>query len=166
MENRDLPQLTNFEYFREKLFRKISVHSAVVEHQPNGDILGGSNAFLTARDWARFGHLYMSDGVWNGVRLLPEGWVDYTRTPAPTRSSYGAQWWIRDEPTPDHYHMGGFRSQGVYLMPSKKLMVVRLAMPSIILSERRVCVCPLGSCVVAHVVVVCCLLTGGTKVSS
>lgn len=134
MENRDMRTLTDYEYYREKLFRRINVHNAIVEHQVNGDILGGSNAFMPARDWARIGHLYMNDGVWDGQRILPAGWVDYTRTPAPTRSSYGAQWWIRTQPVQDLFYMGGFRNQNVFLMPSKNLMVVRNAMPALVLS--------------------------------
>ena len=70
MENRDLTHLTNIDYFREKLFRRISITSAVIERTSNGDLIGGSLGFMTARDWARFGYLYMHDGWWNGVRIL------------------------------------------------------------------------------------------------
>ena len=53
MENRDLTHLTNIDYFREKLFRRISITSAVIERTSNGDLIGGSLGFMTARDWGQ-----------------------------------------------------------------------------------------------------------------
>ena len=52
---------------------------------------------MRARDWARFGQLLLQDGVWDGQRLLPEGWVRYlTRTtPQSARQEYGAQLWVK-----------------------------------------------------------------------
>jgi len=134
MENRDLTHLTNFDYFREKLFRRISITSAVIERTCNGDLIGGSLGFMTARDWARFGYLYMHDGWWNGVRILAG--FSTLAPPAPTNMFYGAHWWLRTVPTPDHFHTAGFRNQNIFLMPSKRLVVVRLAMPSIALSTQ------------------------------
>jgi CubicO group peptidase (beta-lactamase class C family) len=96
--------------------------------------------FATARDWARFGLLYLQDGVWEDERLLPEEWVSYTTTPtqkAP-RGEYGALFWLNagTESNPanrrwpsipkDAYLADGFQEQRVIIIPSRKLVLVRL----------------------------------------
>ncbi len=138
-------QLGDENYHRfpyEKLFNKIGMHSALIEPDPTGTFVGSSFSFATARDWARFGLLYQNDGVWNGERILPEGWVKNTATPAPAapRGEYGAQWWLNagekgkpsnrlypDVPT-DAMIADGFEGQYVFVIPSKKLVVVRLGL--------------------------------------
>jgi CubicO group peptidase (beta-lactamase class C family) len=62
-----------------------------------------SQNYTTPCDLARFGLLYLQDGVWHGERILPEGWVDFTTQPAPADASprYGAQFWLfGTEPPP------------------------------------------------------------------
>ena len=71
------------EFPRRAFFDRISMTSAVMEVDASGTFVGSSFMYATARDWARFGLLYLRDGVWSGERILPEGWVAYTRTPAP-----------------------------------------------------------------------------------
>src|SRR5260221_4615313 len=78
-------------YYRwpyEQLFYKIGMYSAVLEPDAGGTFVGSSYCYATARDWARVGLLYLWDGVWEGQRLLPEGWVKYTRK----GRKYGALW--------------------------------------------------------------------------
>lgn len=126
----------------QKLFNKIGMTSAIIEPDPSGTYVGSSFSYATARDWARFGLLYLNDGVWNGERILPEGWVKYTTTPAPAApiGEYGAQWWLNagakdnaakraypDIPT-DAFLADGFEGQSVFVIPSKKLVVVRLGL--------------------------------------
>ncbi len=130
-------------YYRfpyERLFYKLGMNSMVMEPDASGTFVGSSYSFASARDWARFGLLYLNDGVWNGERILPEGWVKYTTTPAVPASigQYGAQWWLNagaadnaalrkypDLPT-DAYWADGFEEQYVMIIPSHKLVVVRL----------------------------------------
>ncbi len=126
----------------EKLFNKIGMNSAVIEPDAAGTFVGSSFSYATARDWARFGLLYLNDGVWNGERILPEGWVKYTSTPAPAApiGEYGAQWWLnagaKENPSnrkypdvpPDSFQAEGFEGQFVFVIPSKKLVVVRLGL--------------------------------------
>jgi CubicO group peptidase (beta-lactamase class C family) len=124
----------------EKLFYKIGMNQAVIEPDASGTFVGSSYCYASARDWARFGLLYLNDGVWDGERILPEGWVKYTLTPAPaaTMGEYGAQWWLNagakndadhrkypNIPT-DAYWADGFEEQYVMVVPSEKLVVVRL----------------------------------------
>ena len=122
------------------LFAPLGMSSAVWETDLTGTFVGSSYLLATARDWAKFGSLYLNDGVWQGQRILPEGWVDYTTTPvtmAPQRQ-YGAHFWLNsgesgdltDRPFPnaptDCYFAQGFDGQNVFIIPSYKLVMVRL----------------------------------------
>ena len=86
---------------------------AVMETDTAGTFVGSSFMFATARDWARFGMLYLQDGVWDGHRVLPEGWVAYTRSAAPadSRRHYGAHFWLA---VPDEYRG---KNEGLPWMP-------------------------------------------------
>ncbi len=70
------------EFLRSRLFAPLGMHSAVPEFDGAGTWVASSYLRATARDFARFGLLYLRDGIWDGTRLLPEGWVDYGRTMA------------------------------------------------------------------------------------
>lgn len=123
------------------LFDRIGMRP-VVEFDPQGTFYGSSLYWATARDYARFGYLYLRDGVWNGQRVLPEGWVDFARTPGPAANSniYGAQWWLsppQGEGRPDRalivnpdlrdaFSAQGFEGQIIVVVPSKDLVMVRL----------------------------------------
>ena len=124
----------------EKLFYPIGMDHAIIEPDASGTFVASSYSFASARDWARFGLLYLNDGVWNGKRILPEGWVKYSTTPAPAADMgrYGAHWWLNagDAANPenrkypslprDAYWADGFEEQYVMVIPSKKLVIVRL----------------------------------------
>ena len=132
-------------YYRfpyEALFYKIGMLNTTIEPDAGGTFVGSSYSFGPARDWARFGLLYLNDGVWNGERILPEGWVKYTTTPAKgaDRGQYGAQFWLNagapgnpgnryypGVPT-DLYWADGFEGQNVFIIPSKKLVIVKLSL--------------------------------------
>ena len=127
-------------FLYQELFGPLSMNSAVWETDIAGTPVGSSYLFATTRDWATFGLLYLNDGVWNGKRILPAGWVDYTATPvaqAPYRK-YGAHFWLNigevgnpqnrlfpDVPS-DMFFAEGFDGQNVFIIPSRDLVVVRL----------------------------------------
>lgn len=127
---------------RKALFDRIGMTSAVMEPDPSGTFVGSSFMYATARDWARFGLLCANDGVWNGVRILPEGWMRYSTTPTPgaPRREYGAHFWLNagnaqnpeDRWMPkapaDMYSAAGFEGQYVSIVPSQKLVIVRLGL--------------------------------------
>lgn len=129
------------DFIYENLFDKIGMSSLVFETDPVGTYVGSSYAFATARDYARFGLLYYQDGMWNGERVLPEGWVDFSTTP--TKSSegrYGAKFWLNAGGNKKHpsgynfpslprdtYAAIGLGGQYIIVVPSKKLVVVRMA---------------------------------------
>jgi CubicO group peptidase (beta-lactamase class C family) len=122
------------------LFHRIGMKSAVLEPDPAGTLVGSSFMYATARDWARLGLLYLHDGVWDGERVLPEGWVAYSVTPVPAarRGAYGAQWWLNagapgdpadrmfPELPADAFWAAGFQGQRLVVVPSADLVVVRL----------------------------------------
>lgn len=130
-------------YYRfpyERLFYKIGMNHAIMEPDASGTFVASSYCFASARDWARFGMLFLNDGVWNGERILPEGWINYSTTPAPAapKREYGAQVWLNLGDPNDSSKVeypglpseaiifDGFERNFVVIVPSKKLVVVRL----------------------------------------
>ncbi|MEM9939759.1 MAG: serine hydrolase [Pseudomonadota bacterium] len=123
------------------------LNSSGMDAQPEfdaaGTFLGGSHIWASAHDFAKFGYLYLRDGVWEGERLLPEGWVDFGRTPGPdeTVKVYGAGWWLvlpegqetrwnraaRSAPF-DAFRANGSEGQTINVVPSRDLVVVRLGL--------------------------------------
>jgi CubicO group peptidase (beta-lactamase class C family) len=121
--------------YRELLW-KLGMTRTVLETDWRGDFLISGQCWSTARDFGRFGMLYLADGVWNGERLLPEGWSRYVSTPAPAQPAsyasggpaYGAQFWIHSgrEGLPDlAYTPSGAAGQYAMIVPSANLVVVR-----------------------------------------
>jgi len=114
---------------------KIGMRRTFPETDWQGNYILSSQVWTTARDLARLGLLYQNDGVWNGQRLLPEGWAKYVATPAPAQPTgraggegYGAQFWLMGglaRLPADTYSMQGNRGQIVVIIPSEKLIVVR-----------------------------------------
>jgi CubicO group peptidase (beta-lactamase class C family) len=118
------------------LFDRIGIRDAILETDPFGNFLTQGYEFLPARDWARLGNLYLQDGVWNGERILPEGYVDYATELAPAwvadgRPIYGGAFmWVNGDggwPVPTTaYGMRGAGGQSTTIIPSHGLVVVRL----------------------------------------
>jgi CubicO group peptidase (beta-lactamase class C family) len=127
---------------RTRLFEPLGMHSAVLETDENGTFVGSSYLYATAHDWARFGQFLLQDGIWNGKDILPAGFVAWMREPATASKVYGkGQLWIEgpgDEEKPgagvaaglprDIYWMEGHDGQTVAIIPSEKLVVVRLGL--------------------------------------
>ena len=90
----------DFEAFmRRRLFEPLGMQSPIPKFDSAGTFIGSSFCFMTARDFARFGLLYLRDGVWEDRRLLPDNWADYARIPTwqqegVTEGAYGAHWWL------------------------------------------------------------------------
>jgi CubicO group peptidase (beta-lactamase class C family) len=126
-------------FARTVLFDPIGMRSAAFGFDAAGHLLGGSHLYATARDYARFGLLYLRDGRWEERRLLPEGWVDFARTRAPAENNgtYGAHFWLNLEPKegqfsllpggpPSAFSASGNAGQAVLVVPTRDLLVVRL----------------------------------------
>jgi len=117
------------------LFDRIGIRTMVMETDPYGNFLTQGYELGSGRDWARLGNLYLQDGVWNGERILPEGYVRFASTLAPAweadrRPVYGGFFWINGEgelPVPkEAYYMSGAGGQTTLIVPSHDLVVVRL----------------------------------------
>jgi CubicO group peptidase (beta-lactamase class C family) len=117
------------------LFDRIGIRTMVIETDAAGNFLPQGYDLASARDWARLGNLYLQDGVWNGERILPEGWAQFVSTVAPAwkadkRPVYGAFFWINGQgtlPVPrDAYYMSGAGGQTTLIVPPHDLVVVRL----------------------------------------
>ncbi len=126
----------------EQLFYKIRMYHTSFEPDASGTYVGSSYINATARDCARFGLLYYNDGVWNGERILPVNWVKQTQisSQANPYKNYGYQFWLNgfDEKHPsqkaypdvpdDMFYCDGYAYENIYIIPSKKLVVVRLGL--------------------------------------
>jgi CubicO group peptidase (beta-lactamase class C family) len=121
-----------FSFPQRALFDRIGIRKMVLEPDPFGNFLLTGYDYGTARNWARLGLLYLRDGVWQGRRLLPEGFVEFVQTPAPAwkRPEYGGLFWLNrtgDWNLPrDAYSMAGAGGQRVFIVPSLDLVVVRM----------------------------------------
>ncbi|HTS53215.1 MAG TPA: serine hydrolase [Burkholderiales bacterium] len=127
---------------RRALFAPVRMRSAVIEPDASGTFVTSSYMYASARDWARLGQLLLQDGVWEGSRILPPGWVKYMAmlTPQSTRKDFGAHLWLKVSPPfnslivpppklpPDAFHAIGYEGQFVSVIPSRRLVVVRLGL--------------------------------------
>lgn len=122
-------------FWPDTLFDKIGMTRTIAEQDWRYDYVSSSQVWSTARDLARFGLLYLNDGVWNGERLLPGGWVKYVTTPSGPQPpegdfGYGASFWLlnRSPGVPaDTFAAFGNRGQYVVIVPSRKVVIVRRA---------------------------------------
>jgi CubicO group peptidase (beta-lactamase class C family) len=130
-----------------QLFDRLGMHSAIWERDVSGTFVGSSYVYLTPRDMARFGFLFLNDGVWEGQRILSEGWVRYSTSVAPAmqttqlsakdleEGSYGAQWWLNravpewgipsaflDVPE-DLFFADGHWGQEIFVIPSLDMVI-------------------------------------------
>ena len=122
-----------------ELFAPLGMRNVTIEFDASGNAEGSSQMLATARDWARFGQLYLNDGVVGGKRILPEGWVKYSASPTPNAwvgmgagfwtnlgDSLGANYRSEHGWPRDAFFAKGTIGQYVIIIPSEKLVIVRL----------------------------------------
>jgi len=124
---------TYHEFPRRALLDKLGMRNTLVSADRFHDFILSSQIYTNARDLARFGLLYVQNGIWDGERLISEDWIDFVRTPAPatadTGNSYGGHWRLvpddRTDVPKDAYATSGNRGQYVIVVPSHDLVIVR-----------------------------------------
>lgn len=122
-----------FRYPYEALLDKIGATSTTLETDWGGDFISSSQVWMTARDMARLGQLYLQNGYWSGERILPDGWVDFVSSPAPAQPKngdfgYGGAFWLLGgvDGAPEGTYAGlGNRGQHMVIVPSHDLVIVR-----------------------------------------
>src|ERR1700761_22426 len=126
-------------FARQELFEPLGMHHVTMQFDASGNPEGSGSMLATARDWARFGMLYLDDGVAGGKRILPEGWVKYAASPTPNAwVGYGAGFWTNQGDSfganyrishgwpRDAFMAKGTIGQYVIVIPSERLVIVRL----------------------------------------
>jgi CubicO group peptidase (beta-lactamase class C family) len=114
-------------------FKLLGMNHTIAETDWAGDYILSSQVWTTAEDLAKFGQLYLSDGVLpDGTRILPEGWVQYVSTPSGPQPDgpfgYGAGFWLMNKSKgipPDTFAAFGNRGQYLVIVPSRKVVIVR-----------------------------------------
>jgi CubicO group peptidase (beta-lactamase class C family) len=115
-----------------QLFDRIGIRRQVLETDPYGNFLMTGYDYGTARNWARLGQLYLQDGVWQGQRILPEGWATFVSTLAPAWRTpvYGGFFWINGDGNwnlpRDTYLAAGAGGQNTWIVPERQLVIVRM----------------------------------------
>jgi CubicO group peptidase (beta-lactamase class C family) len=122
------------DFWYSSLLDKIGMDTALVEVDMAGNFVGSSYGWASARDWAKFGLLYLNQGNWNGAQLFDPSWAKYVATPTNTsKGQYGAQFWLNaggkfpDVPR-DMFYFSGYQGQMVAVFPSHDLVVVRMGL--------------------------------------
>ncbi|MGD8538483.1 MAG: serine hydrolase [Candidatus Aminicenantes bacterium] len=125
-----------FQFGLENLFTHIGIPNIVWESDPSGQTIGGWGIEATVREYAKFGYLYSKDGEWEGWQLVPVNWVYQSIQPvSESVNYYGYQWWLRPSlggyenpliPNDVFYALGLFTQQ-IFVIPSKDLVIVRMA---------------------------------------
>lgn len=126
-------------FARRELLGPLGMRQVTLQLDGSGTIEGSSEMLASARDWARFGQLYLNDGVAGGNRILPEGWVNYTASPTPNAwvgigagfwtnqgDSFGASFRVEHGWPRDAFFAKGTIGQYTVVIPSEKLVIVRM----------------------------------------
>jgi CubicO group peptidase (beta-lactamase class C family) len=122
------------DFWYTNLIDKIGMNSLILETDLAGNYVGSSYAWATARDWAKFGLLYLHNGSWNGTQIFGKDWAKYVSTATPTsKGTYGAQFWLNATPTfkdvpKNMFYADGYQGQRVYILPDQELVIVRMGL--------------------------------------
>ncbi len=85
--------------------------------------IGGFGLRLTAADLLSIGQLYLADGMWQGERVLPAGWVAQVLTPSDAAADYGLMWWLTEQAGRPNYSARGSEGQRIVVVPDRRVVI-------------------------------------------
>ena len=123
-----------YDFLQENLLERIGLNNTTLEFDKSGNFIGGSSVYASARDYARFGYLYLRDGLWEDEQVIPKEWIKATQIPkSNTGGIYKNKFWLIDSRfeegyglPEDTYYCAGFGGQYILIIPSKDIVFVRL----------------------------------------
>ena len=123
-----------YDFLQENLLERIGLNNTTLEFDKSGNFIGGSSVYASARDYARFGYLYLRDGLWEDEQVIPKEWIKATQIPkSNTGGIYKNKFWLIDSRSEegyglpeDTYYCAGFGGQYILIIPSKDIVFVRL----------------------------------------
>jgi CubicO group peptidase (beta-lactamase class C family) len=118
--------LTPHAYLRERLLDPIGLHVGAWRSLKDGTQPLPTGAFLTAREWLKFGRLVLARGAWQEKPLVREASLAPCFEGSSANPRYGLGWWLRPIATPpDIVHASGSGGQAMYVIPSAAAIVVK-----------------------------------------
>ena len=123
-----------YNFISDQLLKPVGLENTTLEFDKSGTFIGGSSVYASARDYAKFGYLYLRDGIWEDKQIISKEWIESTRTPSKhTKNLYSNKFWhVTDDRKnsfnfpKDSYYCAGFGGQYIMIIPSKDIIMVRL----------------------------------------
>jgi CubicO group peptidase (beta-lactamase class C family) len=118
---------TALAYADRVLFKPLGIHNRLWQPDPEGNYFGGSELYLSARDMAKFGYLYLNEGAWEGDQIVPVDWVRASTSRAvtlPDGEGYGYLWWLDSYSGHRVYMAKGLGGQRIHVIPDLDMVTV------------------------------------------
>jgi CubicO group peptidase (beta-lactamase class C family) len=120
----EVTEMSAYDFAMDELFEPLGISDVSWPSNANGINIGWGEMVLRPHDMTKFGYLYLNDGWWDGIRILPEGWVDAATAPhidaRTLANAYGYQWWVSDT----NYAALGYRGQYIIVAPEIDVVAV------------------------------------------
>lgn len=122
--------MTLQKYAEPRLFEPLGITDYRWGEDSQGITIGAWDLYLTPRDMAKFGYLYLHDGLWDGAQIVPADWVDqstqshvvFENAGQGDRTGYGYQWWVY--PQSDAFAAQGLEGQLIVVVPNANMVIV------------------------------------------
>lgn len=120
------------QFSQERIFTPIGVEITDWLESPRGESAGGWGLFVTPREMAKFGYLFLHGGEWDGVQIVPADWVEVSTTfqvqPIETDNfgrgaGYGYHWWLDEIDGIPAFFALGYGESLIYVVPSLDLVI-------------------------------------------